>query len=78
MIDSATLFHTTLQYNGVLLLAGVLTAARLRTIVNRTAPKRPRMTDRDIIDAVTSRDGTFEIDGWRIKVAAIRMADRAW
>jgi hypothetical protein len=77
MTDSATLFHTTLQYKGVLLLAGVITAARLRTIINRTAPKRPRLTDGDIVHAVTSRDGTFEIDGWRIKVAAIRMADRA-
>ena len=78
MIDAPTLFHTTLQYRGVLLHVGVLTAPRLRKIVNRTAPKRPRMTDGDIVEAVTSRDGTFEIDGWRIKVAAIRMADRAW
>lgn len=78
MIDATTLFHTTLEYDGVLLHAGVLTPPKLRTIISRTAPKRARMTDGDIVEAVTSRDGTLEIDGWRIKVAAIRRADRAW
>jgi hypothetical protein len=78
MADATTLFHTTLQYNGVLLHTGVLSGPKLQKIISRTAPKRPRITDGDIVKAVTSRDGTFEIDGWRIRISAIRMADRAW
>jgi hypothetical protein len=76
MIDATTMFHTRLQYNGVLLHDGVLSAPKLQKIISRTAPKRPRLTDGDIVNAVTSRDGVFEIDGWRIKVSAIRMSDR--
>jgi hypothetical protein len=76
MVDATTLFHTSLQYNGVLLHTGVLNARNLQAIVSRTAPKRAKFTDGDILKAVTSRDGTFEIDGWRIKLAAIRVVDR--
>jgi hypothetical protein len=36
-----------------------------------TAPKRARLQMANI-RAVRRRDGTFEIDGWRVKIAAIR------
>lgn len=76
MLDASMLFHASVQHNGVLLHNGVLTLPRLQAIVSKTAPKKARITDGDIIRAVTSRDGTFEMDGWRIKIASIHQVDR--
>ena len=76
MIDASMLFHASVQHNGVLLHSGVLTLTRLQAIISKTAPKKARITDGDIVRAVTSRDGTFEMDGWRIKIASIHQVDR--
>ncbi|WFR97180.1 hypothetical protein [Rhizobium tumorigenes] len=76
MIEASTLFHASVHYRGIVLHNGVLTLPRLQAIVVKTAPKKAKITDADIIRAVTSRDGTFELDGWRIKVSAIQQVDR--
>jgi hypothetical protein len=76
MIDGSMLFHASVLNNGVLLHSGVLTLPSLRAVISKTAPKKAKITDGDIVRAVTSRDGTFEMDGWRIKVASIRQVDR--
>jgi len=76
MIDASMLFHASVQHNGVVLHNGVLTLPRLQAIVSKTAPKKARITDGDIVRAVTSRDGTFEMDGWRIKISSIHQVDR--
>lgn len=76
MIDASVLFHASVQHHGVLVHSGVLTLTSLRAIVSKTAPKKARITDGDIVRAVTSRDGVFEMDGWRIKVASIHQVDR--
>jgi hypothetical protein len=76
MIDASMLFHASVQHNGELLHNGVLTLPKLQAIINETAPKKNRFTDGDLVRAVTSRDGTFEMDGWRIKIAAIHQVDR--
>lgn len=76
MIDASTLFHASVQHNGVVLHNGVLTLPKLQAIISETAPKKPKITDGDIVRAVTSRDGTFEMDGWRIKIASIQQVDR--
>lgn len=76
MLDASVLFHASVQHNGVLLHNGMLTLPRLQAIVSQTAPKKAKITDGDIVRAVTSRDGTFEMDGWRIKIASIHQVDR--
>jgi hypothetical protein len=76
MMDASVLFHAAVQYKGVLLHNGVLTLPKLQAIITKTAPKKAKITDGDIVRAVTSRDGTFEMDGWRIKIASIQQVDR--
>ena len=76
MIDGSMLFHASVHHQGVVLHDGVLNLERLRTIISKTAPKQARITDGDIVRAVTSRDGIFEMDGWRIKIASIHQVDR--
>lgn len=76
MIEASTLFHAAIHYKGIVLHCGVVTLPKLKAIVNKTAPKKSRITDGDIVRAVTSRDGTLELDGWRIKVSSIQQIDR--
>lgn len=76
MIDATMLFHAAVHHNGVVLHEGVLNLPRLKAIISHTAPKQARITDGDIVRTVTSRDGTFEMDGWRIKIASIHQVDR--
>lgn len=74
--DASALFHASVQQSGTALHDGVFTLLKLQEIIKKTAPKKMKITDGDIIDAVTSRDGIFEMDGWRIKISKIRQVDR--
>lgn len=74
--DASALFHASVHQGGAPLHDGVVTLLKLQEIIKSTAPKKMKITDGDIIDAVTSRDGIFEMDGWRIKISTIRRVDR--
>ena len=73
--DASALFHASVQQGGMPLHDGVFTLPKLQEIIKGTAPKQMKITDGDIIQAVTSRDGIFEMDGWRIKISKIRQVD---
>jgi hypothetical protein len=74
--DTSTLFHASIQQGGTSLHDGVVTLPKLQEIIKTTAPKKMKITDNDIMRAVTSRDGVFEMDGWRIRISRIRQVDR--
>ena len=74
--DASVLFHASVHQGGTPLHDGIFTLPKLQEIIKGTAPKKMKITDGDIIQAVTSRDGAFEMDGWRIRISKIHQVAR--
>jgi hypothetical protein len=72
MPDPADLFHASVTQDGEEIVLGVYTYDQLRNIIVRTAPKATRISPSDLLITAIARDGTFEMDNWRIKVSRIR------
>jgi hypothetical protein len=71
MADVSDLFHASVMQNGEEIELGVYTYDQLRNIIVRTAPKASRVSAHDVLATAIARDGTFEMDNWRIKVLRI-------
>jgi hypothetical protein len=71
MPDFSDLFHASIIQDGEEIELGVYTYDQLRNIIVRTAPKTPRISANDVLTTAIARDGTFEMDNWRIKVSRI-------
>jgi hypothetical protein len=71
MPDFSDLFHASVTQDGEEIELGVFTYDQLRNIIVRTAPKITRISPSDVLIAATARDGTFEMDNWRIKVSRV-------
>jgi hypothetical protein len=75
MGDLSTLYHASVYDKGARIEEGVFTFPRLKAIILSTAPKMRQITPDDIVRTVTARDGTFEMNGWRIKTSRISRTD---
>jgi hypothetical protein len=71
MLSDTDIYHATITQSGDEIQSGVFSYSQLRNIIVRTAPQAPRITPSDILTAAIARDGTFEMDNWRIKVSRI-------
>ncbi|PZM11558.1 hypothetical protein [Rhizobium tubonense] len=76
MSDQSALYHASVYNHGIRIEDGVFTFPKLKAVILSTAPKTRKVTPGDILRAVTDRDGTFEMDGWRIKTSKISQTDR--
>jgi hypothetical protein len=69
--DHSDLYHASVNQDGEQIELGVYTSDQLRNIVVRTAPKMSGIGAHDGLSAAIARDGTFEMDNWRIKISRI-------
>jgi hypothetical protein len=76
MSDQSALYHASVYDNGARIEDGVFTFPKLKAVILLTAPKMRQITPDDILRTVTARDGTFEMNGWRIKTSKISQTDR--
>ncbi|PZM07569.1 hypothetical protein [Rhizobium tubonense] len=71
MADHSDLYHASVTQDGEQIELGIYTHDQLRNIIVRTAPKTTGISAQDVLQAAIARDGTFEMDNWRIKVSRI-------
>jgi hypothetical protein len=76
MSDQTALYHASVYSNGVPIEEGIFTFPKLKAVISSTAPKTHKVTPGDILRTVTDRDGTFEMNGWRIKTSKISLTDQ--
>jgi hydroxypyruvate isomerase len=70
LADHSDLYHASITQGEVIEL-GVFTFEQLRNIIIQTAPKRNSFGASDVLRTAIARDGTFEMNNWRIKVLRI-------
>ena len=71
MADHSDLYYASVTQAGEAIQLGVFTFDQLRDIVARTAPKPGKLCASDVLKTAIARDGTFEMNNWRIKVLRI-------
>jgi hypothetical protein len=72
LLENSDSYHASVVQNGEQIELGIYTYDQLRNIIVRTVPKYTRMSVSDILSAAIARDGTFEIDNWRITILKIQ------